>query len=177
MRQMKRNFCAVIVSASLLTAHAQTAPSATRSTKGYSIVAPNGWRKGPANFMGTDLIFVSPTVAGNPPFAANLVVTVGASAAGGNFEQEVKKGVAVASRMLNKFRLISRGETRLGGQRAWMLIGTHEMGTPPRRLRFYAVGAPYKNKIYSFTGTATNAQFARYQPLFQKAVSSVRWTR
>lgn len=177
MRPMKRNFCVVALSATVMTNNLQAAPQAHRSAKGYSIVAPNGWRKGPANFMGTDAIFVSSTVAGNPPFAANLVVTVGASAAGGNFEQEVKKGVAVASRMLNKFRLISRGETRLGGQRAWMLIGTHEMGTPPRRLRFYAVGVPYKNKIYSFTGTAANAQFARYQPIFQKAVASVRWTR
>lgn len=176
MRQMMRWFGVGVLSIALCGATVEAASKTHRSAKGYSIVPPAGWKAGPSNFMGTDAIWMSPTT-GKSPFTANLVAMVAPAVKGETFEKGVKNANAMMGRMLNKFKVVKQGETKLAGQRAWLMIGTHEMGSPPQKLRFYAVTAPYKNRVYSFNGTATDAQFARYQPLFQKAIASVRWTK
>jgi hypothetical protein len=144
------------------------------SKRGYTIVAPAGWNVDGSGTMGTDLIMIAKPRNG---FSANLNVVVAPASPG----QTLAQGQAYISqaypRLFNNYKKIAQGRTSLGGVPALSLTATHAMGTPPRTLRMHQAIALKGGSVYTFTCTAANADYAKFDAAFKSALKSVKWKK
>ena len=165
-----------VLAVSLFATHVTVSHAAShRSARGkYTITSPAGWTKNTNRFMGSDVFF-----AGKPSkgFAPNIVVMVQPAPRGANISQAPSQIGPMMKKVLNNARIEKQGFIKLNGVRAYDLMVTHTMGTPARRLRVRSVTAIRNGMMVSFSSTATDAAYKNYAAAFNKAMSSVRWTK
>lgn len=171
-----RSISTVLALSALTVLHVTPSHAATyRSARGkYTISAPAGWTKNTNRFMGSDVFFAGKPVKG---FAPNIVVMVQPAPRGANISQAPSQIAPMMKKVLNSAKIEKQGFTNLNGVRAYDLTVTHQMGTPARRLRVRSVTAIRNGIMVSFSSTATDASFKNYAAAFNKAMSSVRWTK
>ena len=172
-------------------APATTAPgvdAAFTSQQGYSITPPSGWAThrsgqtettgavGVVGAVGADVVFLSRPRNG---FAANITVVVTRvdndtlETARAQIDQEYP-------RIFNQFEWIERGNTMVDGVPALTNTATYTMeipGTTPRRLWMHQIMALNNGLFYVFTCTALDEYRSTFQPTFDDALKSIRWTR
>ena len=145
-----------------------------KSPKGYSITAPANWKIMSDGLMGTDVILIAPAAK---QFGANVNVVVKTAPKGGNLKQGMPQIIQGMSRVLNGFKEISRGETKVDGLPGIQFTATHKMGTPARVLKMYQQYVVRNGKVYVFTATALNENYATYDSAFKTVLKSVTWNK
>lgn len=140
----------------------------------YSISAPRGWQVDTSGTMGTDMIVIAKPYKG---FTANLNVVVAPASPGQTLAQGRKYIDQTYPRLFNSYKKLAQGSMSLGGVPAITITATHAMGTPPRTLRMHQVIALRGGSIYTFTCTAANADYARFDAAFKSALKSVKWKK
>jgi hypothetical protein len=144
------------------------------SNRGYTITTPTGWNVDSSGMMGTDFTMVARPHNG---FSANLNVVVVRASAGETLADGRKIIDQTHPRFFNNYKKLAQGSTSLGGVPAITLTATQEMGTPPRTLRMHQAIALRHGAVYTFTCTAANADYAKFDVGFQSALKSVKWKK
>ena len=80
-------------------------------------------------------------------------------------------------RVFNSYKELGMGNTKLGGLPAIYIYATHKTGSPNALLRMYQVMTLRKGTFYVFTCTALNADYAKSDAAFKKALASVKWSK
>jgi hypothetical protein len=141
------------------------------SKNGYSIVAPAGWTVDTSKKANSDVIFMGKQANG---FRPNLSVTVTAS--GGQNLSQVRSYINTAyPRVFKNYQKLGQGNTKLGGVPAVFVSATHKTGSPNTLVRMYQVIALRKGAAYIVTCTARNADYAKSDAAFKKALASMKW--
>jgi hypothetical protein len=145
-----------------------------KSARGkYSIAPPVEWKVDTSRFMGSDVLFAAPPHNG---FASNIVVIV-APSGGRDIESAPRQVPAMMKQMLKRGEILSHGFTTLGGQRAYFLEARHDVGTPARRVRLRSVTSIHGENIVAFTASALDKDYARFAPIFNQTIDTVKWTK
>ena len=139
-----------------------------KSTQGYILTAPTGFRKLPYGAP-VDVMFVHSGGA-----SLNVIVNPASSAP---LEQVRSQALKLMPRMMSKFKVLKQGSTTVGNARALTVASTFQSGTPPIPLRLLSVIAVHGGKNYTFSCVSRASTYARYEPLFKKSLASVRWTK
>jgi hypothetical protein len=175
MAMTQKRFTTVVVASMLVLVTATAAIAKTYSSKkGYTIAAPAGWKVDSSGLMGTDLVLMAKPQNG---FAANLNVVVTAASPGQTLAQGHSYITQTYPRLFNNYKKLAQGNTTIGGVPAISVTATHSMGTPPRTLRMHQVIAIRRGSIYTFTCTAANADYAKFDAAFKSALKSVKWKK
>ena len=124
--------------------------------------------------MGTDVILLAPVAK---QFAANINVVVKASPSSGSLKQGMPQIIKGVGSMMNDFKELSRGETKVAGSPGIEFSATHKMGTPARVLKMSQTYVMRNGQIYVFTSTALSENYASYDADFKAALKSLRWTK
>jgi hypothetical protein len=144
------------------------------SKRGYTVAVAAGWNVDSSGMMGTGLIMMAKPHKG---FSANLNVVVAPAPTG----QTLAQGRAYINQaypgMFNNYKKLAQGNTSLGGVPAITITATHAMGTPPRTLRMHQAIALKNGTVYTFTCTAANADYAKFDAAFKAALKSVKWKK
>ena len=140
----------------------------------YLISAPRGWQVDSSGTMGTDMILIAKPYKG---FSANLNVVVAQAGPGQTLAQGRKYIDQTYPRMFSNYKKLAQGSTSLNGVPVITVTASHAMGTPPRTLRMHQVIALRRGYIYTFTCTAANADYARFDAAFKAALKSVKWKK
>jgi hypothetical protein len=172
---MTKKWCSFSIAVAMLALVVTSAVAKTYSSKrGYTIVAPASWNVDSSGMMGTDLIIIAKPHNG---FSANLNVVVAPASAGQTLAQGRKYIDQAYPRMFNNYKRLAQGNTSLGGVPAITITATHAMGTPPRTLRMHQAIALKNGAVYTFTCTAGNADYARFDAAFKSALKSIKWKK
>lgn len=156
-----------VLATSLSTGSAQAATY--KSANGYSFTPPAGWQKLP-NFSGTEIMYRSST-------GENINVLSRAVPAGITLAQIRAATIPQLRAKMTGYQLVGQGNTRLGGVPAAYIYSSYLMGTPPQRMRGDQIFVLRKGRMFAFTCTSRSAVHAKYKPIFQKILNSVRWTK
>ena len=160
----------VLCGAAMLFSTANSTQAATyKSANGYQFTPPAGWtqRKG---FMDSEVLYIHSS-------GANINVVSQAVPAGISLSQIRAASLAQLRKTMTGYKLVTQGNTRLGGGAAGFIDSTYLMGTPAQQMRAYQVYAVRSGKLFVFTCTSRNAIYPQYKSTFQKTLNSVRWTR
>lgn len=162
---------AILATTVVLTSAASTKVSAApyKSAKGYQITAPKGWATRPG-MMGAEVIFMNPD-------GTNINVVSQPVPRGTTVEKARADSITLLGRIMNKYKMIGKGTSSLGGTRALTLSSGYQMGTPPQSMRAYQVFTIRNSTLFVFTCTARNASYAKYNSTFQNTLATVRWTK
>ena len=151
---------------------AQAAP--TKSTKGYSLQAPAGWKLQKPGPMASDMMIMAAPRNG---FAANINVVVTPRENGMTLEGAKTQLPAMYRKMFTSFKLIGQKTIPFQGGRALQIDATYQMGSPAKTIRLQQIAALHGKSAFIFTATVLNADFKTYQPRFKSIFDSVRWTK
>ena len=160
----------VLCGATMLFSTANSTQAATyKSANGYQFTPPAGWTQ-QKGFAGTEVMYLHPS-------GTNINVVSQAVPAGISLSQIRAASLAQLRRTMTGYKLVSQGNTRLGGGPAGFIDSTYVMGTPAQQMRAYQVYAVRSGKLFVITCTARNALYSQYKSTFQKTLNSLRWTR
>lgn len=142
-----------------------------RSAKGYSVTPPAGWQVKSNGMMGADVIFIAPPSRGLSS-SFNVVVT---QAPGETLEGGRRQINSMLPKAFAGYKRVAQGYTTLGGLRALATTSTYLIGTPSRRLRMKQIVVLRNSRAYTFTAAAADANYARYDAIFNKTLQTVRF--
>ena len=161
---------AMLCGATMLFSAAISAQAATyKSTNGYSFAPPNGWTQS-KGFAGTEVAYIHSS-------GTSINVVSQAVPAGISLSQIRAASLAQLRKTMTGYKLVSQGNTRLGGGAAGFIDSTYLIGTPALQMRAYQVYAVRSGKLLVFTCTSRNAIYPQYKVTFLKTLNSVRWTK
>ena len=161
---------AILCGATMLFSAAFSAQAATyKSANGFQFTPPAGWTQRKA-FMGTEVVYLHSS--GTNISAVSQAIPPGVSLA-----QVRAASLAQLRQAMTGYKLVSQGNTRLGGGAAAFIDSSYMMGTPAQKMRAYQVYAVRGGKLFVFTCTAKNALYPKYKAAFMKTLNSVRWTK
>ena len=142
-------------------------------TYGFSIEPPSGW----VQEKGTGLVtFKNPTedldASGNK-FNANILITAATLSAGQTFDSFIEQSKRELT-ILFGYQKISEVKGILAGQPAFQIdiawkLGAHEV---KQRVVLISQGT----NVFQLTATSTAVTWDKYQPLFEKSISSFTFT-
>ena len=165
----KSALATVLCGVTMLFSIANTAQAAIyKSPNGYQITVPNGWTQ-QKGFMGTEVAYTDAS-------GASISVLSPPEPVGPTTLTQIRlASVEHIRRILNDYKLVKQGNTKLGGVPAAYITSSYSMGTPKRMVRVHQVIAVRHNKLFVFTATASKASYPRYAATFHNMLQSVRW--
>ena len=149
-------------------------PALFISKKGYSLRPPAGLRRNRAGMtlVPLDVLF------GQRGAACFNVSALPRNVKRNRSLDEIRAAnIQFMSRAMDNFKLRGQGRMTIDGLPAVTLTSTFTLGTPSVPLRVLNVFVVRGNMLYTFAGVCPVNQMARYAPLFQKTLVSVRWTK
>jgi hypothetical protein len=172
---MIKKWYSVSIVAAMLALVVTAAVAKTYSSKrGYTITVPAGWNVDSSGTMGADFIAMARPYNN---FTANLNVVVAPASAGQTLAQGRAYINQAYPRVFTNYKKLAQGNTSLGGVPAITITATHDMGTPPKTLRMHQAIVLKNGAVYTFTCTAANADYARFDTAFKSALKSVKWKK
>lgn len=144
------------------------------TTKSVSVVVPQGWKKSDKELMGTKLILLGPNRDG---FRTNVNLypePVGSSMTLAAYERITLRN---AAKMLSGYKLVSRGDTRLGGMPAKRWVYCSGIGAQRTKLKHKAVYTIKKKAAYVLTYTSLERHYDKDVGAFDSTVKSLKWLK
>lgn len=136
---------------------------------GFTIFYPQNWEQ---RMVGTTVVALSPQESPTDTFRENINVVFENLNAPMSSQQYAMLSFNAMQRQLNGFQLVQQGPAVVGGNQAHFFIYRHVMGQQLQVLAYFIVRG---NRGYVITCSASPADFARYQAIFNQIANTLRF--
>jgi hypothetical protein len=139
------------------------------SSKGYSLTPVPGWQVSEKN-PNTDVVVLGPVYG---KFRPNLNVTIVQAKPGETLKDGQKEVAAIYPRMFTDFKMISSVIVPGNPETLNVTCRCRQVGQVLRIRQMVVLKA---NRVYTFTCTAPDAAYVRYDAAFTQMLHSVKWS-
>lgn len=129
----------------------------------YTLTCPDSWEK-KTDYMGTDVMFLSPLEGPGDEFQENVNVIVEKLPSGMGLEQYVKISLKNAKQILTDYAILENSTVQLNGLDAQRFLISHRMGNMKLHALVYVIVKG--RKAYTVTCTALDNTYEQYEQQF-----------
>ncbi len=139
--------------------------------KDYTLTCPDSWEK-KTDYMGTDVIYLSPLEDSNDEFRENVNVIVEKLPSNMGLNQYVDISLKNAGKMLTDYRNLENSAVQLNGLDAQRIVSIYRMGD--MRICALSYVIVKGRKAYTITCTALDSTYEKYKQQFEDICGTMK---